>query len=86
MALLTETNYTNLRHFLHDNAYDDLQGENPCLTKQQLRDGIQAIEDWWESEKANLKAEIDSAVGQTISNLLAKQMYKWWLNYKYGVE
>lgn len=86
MATLTESNYTSSRHFLHDNAYDNLQTEDPILTKQQLRDGIQAIEDWWEDNKIDLKSDIDTAVGQTISNPLAKQMYKWWLKYKYGVE
>lgn len=89
MAVLTDTQCAKFRQGLHE-VLDLLQAENPHLTKGELKAGFQAIEDWWENNRANLKDDIDTAMGRTpatkISNALAKRMGKIWLQYKWGIE
>lgn len=83
--IITDVLSTKFRHKLHE-SLDLLQAESPPLTKAQIKLGVQAIEDFWENNRAVLKSNIDTAVGQTISNALAKKMGKWWLQYKWEIE
>jgi hypothetical protein len=89
MAVLDDARCAKFRQGLHDRL-DLLQAENPTLTKAELKAGFQAIEDFWENNRIALKADIDTAMGRTpatkISNALAKQMGKIWLQWKWGVE
>ena len=85
MAILTDVQCTAFRHKLH-NDLDLLLAESPHLTKIQLKAAAQAVEDWYESERVNVKAAIDTAVGQSISNALAKKIGKFWMQYKWGIE
>lgn len=85
MAILTDYRCTKFRQKLHNDL--DLQlAESPHLTKIQLKAGMQAIEDFWENNRATLKTDIDTAIGQNISNALAKKMGKYWLQWKWGIE
>lgn len=86
MTVLTDVQCTKFRHKLHDEALELQQAELPHLTKAELKAGFQAIEDFWETNRATLKSDIDTAVGQNISIALAKKMGKFWLQYKWGVE
>lgn len=86
MATLTDAQCTAFRHKLHTEALDLQLAEMPHLTKAQLKVGFQAIEDFWEANRATLKFGIDTAVGQNISNALAKKMVKFWLQWKWRFE
>jgi hypothetical protein len=86
MATISEVTATKYRHHLHAEAFDLTAAETPHLTKAQLKAAAQAVEDWYESERATVKAAIDTAVGQTISNALAKKIGKFWMQYKWETE
>lgn len=86
MATLTDAQCTAFRHKLHVDGLDLMQVESPHLTKPQLKTAFQAVEDFWEANRIALKSQIDTAVGQSISNALAKKIGKYWLQYKWGGE
>lgn len=86
MAILTDTECTYFRHDLHREALDLQQAESPHLTKAQLKAGFQAIEDFWEANRATLKSSMVAAIGQNISNALARKMGKFWLRHKWRIE
>ena len=86
MATLTDAQATKLRHFLHAEHFNLMEGESPPLTKAQYKAALQACEDFWENNRLSLKADIDTAVGVTISNQLAKKIGKYWLQLKWGFE
>lgn len=85
MATLTDAQCTWYRQMLHKSK-GLLKAESPVLTHAQIKAAFQAIEDFWENNRTTLKSDIDTAVGQTISNALAKKMGKWWLKSKWGGE
>ncbi|MHA2063733.1 MAG: hypothetical protein ACXABY_05040 [Candidatus Thorarchaeota archaeon] len=86
MAILTDQQCTAIRQLLHEDGLDLLEAESPHLTKPQIKDALQAIEDWYESERINVKADIVTAIGRPISNALAKKLGKFWMRMKWGLE
>ena len=86
MAILTDIQCTTFRHFLHADGLDLLQAESPHLTKDELKAGFQAIEDFWESNRAALRNAVVTAIGQNISDALLKKMGKFWLQWKWRNE
>ena len=47
---------------------------------------FQAIEDWFEGERATVKAAIVAAAGRPVSNAAAKKYGKAWMRWKWGLE
>lgn len=86
MAILSDTVLATMRQKLHGDGLALLQAESPPLSKAEIKAAVQAIEDYWETNRANIKANIDAAVGRTISVALAKKLGKYWLQYKWGLE
>ena len=86
MATITDVEAAKLRQKLHREHIDLMLAESPPLTKVQYTAAIQAIEDWYESERITVKGLIDTAVGTTISNSLAKKIGKFWMKTKWGNE
>jgi len=86
MATITDAQSALLRQFLHAECFNLMEAESPYLTKAQYKAALQAIDDWWEANRINLKASMDSAIGQTISNSLAKKIGKYWMREKWGLE
>ena len=86
MSTLTDYRCAKFRQQLHNNDLDLLFAESPVLTKAELKAAFQAIEDFWEDNRVSLKSDIDSAIGRSISNTLAKKLGKYWLQWKWGVE
>jgi hypothetical protein len=52
------------------------------LSKFQVRDAFQALDDFWETNRLTLKSNMETAIGASISNQLAKKLGKAWLAYK----
>jgi hypothetical protein len=86
MATITDAQCTAVRQQLHEFHLDLLKGENPYLTKSQVKAALQAIEDWYDGQRLSVKADIDTAVGQTVGNNLAKKLGKFWMKIKWGLE
>lgn len=86
MATISDEQSGKCRHFLHASHYSLMEAESPYLSKAQYKAALQAIEDFWEAQRTTLKGLIDTAVGATISNELAKKIGKFWLNEKWGIE
>lgn len=84
MAILTDYQATKFRQLLHEDL--DLLIADNCSDKTELKAAFQAVEDFWEDNRAALKSKIDIAMGRTISNALAKKIGKYWLKYKWGLE
>ena len=52
-------------------ARDELASAS--LSKQQWKDILQAIEDWYTADRLTVKGDMDTAAGVTLSNPLAKE-------------
>jgi hypothetical protein len=85
MAVLDNSDYNTLR----DRLYSAGQGKTelkalvslPNETK--LRAGFQAIEDFWTDNQLTLKAALDTALGFTTTNALAKKFLLAWLIWRF---
>ena len=86
MATITDYEAAKFRQGLHNEALALLHAESPVLTKAQLKAAFQACENFWEDNRLTLKGQIDTAIGETISNELAKKIGKLWLKWKWGLE
>ena len=47
---------------------------------------LQGLENWFESERANIKTAMQTEAGISISNTLAEKLGKVWLQWKFGGE
>ena len=54
--------------------------------KFQTKALFQGLEDWFESERLNIKAVMEAEAGISISNTLAKKIGRAWMAWKWGGE
>jgi hypothetical protein len=82
---LTDTEYGELRNATWRDAVTKAQLKAlPALPNRVTLTAIfQAIDDFWEANRATLKADMDAAAGATIPNPLAKALGKIWLLWKF---
>ena len=86
MATITQAWCIKLRHRLHRYHMDLLLAPSPPLTKTQLLAALQSLEDNFEAAKVSWKADMETAMGQSISNNLAKKIAKFWMENKWERE
>ncbi len=86
MATITNVQCAKWRQKLHREALTLMQAEIIPLTKIEYKAAFQAIEDFWEDNRAGLKGNINTAVGRNISNALARKIGKQWMRSKWGGE
>jgi hypothetical protein len=86
MGTITDAQSAKMRQFLHQGHFDLMEGELPPLTKVDYKAVYQAVETFWENNRLVLKAAMDTAAGQTISNELAKKIGKYWMQKKWRDE
>jgi hypothetical protein len=86
MGIITDALSAKMRQFLHREHFDLMANESPVLTKAQYKAAYQAVETFWENNRLALKAAMNTAVGQTISDSLAKKIGKYWMREKWGIE
>mgnify|MGYP001605685944 FL=1 len=56
-------------------------------TKPQINAAVQAVENWFEANRAGLSGVIDTATAPLVlSGAQKKAIVAYWLNYKFGVE
>ena len=51
------------------------------LSKGELSNAIDAIDDYWEANKLSIKQAMDAAVGKTLTVATAKAVWKAWLTW-----
>lgn len=83
MSLLTPEELVELRR--------NMAAGQPIVTwiKSQINVALQAIEDWFEANKANLGAAIETAAPGTFNVIQKKRLVAFWLRQKFrreGVE
>ena len=85
MAALTATDYSAIRDELYrfGNGKDELKALPGLPNEAQLKAAFQALEDFWTSNAAALKTSMQTAIGQTITNALAKKISRAWLQNKF---
>jgi len=84
MATIEWSDYSDMRNALYHKGAgkEEMKAMTDLPSKSQLKAVFQAIEDWWESEQATLKAAIDNAYGQTTTVALARKIMKAWVAWK----
>ena len=82
MAVLTNVDFTAYKHALRSDpsAKAEMQALSP--SKAAWKAALQVLEDGYTSRRVAIKAEIDAAMGVTISNTLAIKLEKVWMQNK----
>ncbi len=83
---LTNAEYGELRNasWRDATAKAQLKALATLPDKPTLKAVFAALDDFWEANRATLKAEMDAAAGSTLPNPLAKALGKIWLHWKFG--
>lgn len=87
MAILGASEYHDLRSALYRSGFgkEELKALPNLPSEPQLLAAFQAIETFWENNRATLKANIDSALGIPTTNALARKIGRAWLDYKFRI-
>jgi len=78
MAILTTDQLVQLRQMAAAEA------ATVTWTKPQVNAALQAIEDWWEANRASLGTAIEAAAPGKFTVAQKKALGKYWLWQKYG--
>ena len=79
MSVLTNADFTTYKRALRNDADAKEEMVDLSPSKADWKATLQALEDGYESRRAAIKAEMDAAMGATISNVLAKKLEKVWM-------
>ncbi len=81
MAVLTPAQLAEMRRSLEKD--DTLGAVN--FTKVEANQALQAIEDWWEANRANLNTAINTATSPFVFTVAQKKLIgRYWLWHKFG--
>ena len=85
MAVLTNEDFTRIKHMLRSDPAAVSQMTAAALSKQAWKDTLQALEDWWQAtgQQTAIKTAMDAAAGVTLTNQLAKKLGKVWMQNKF---
>ena len=86
MATIDAQAYETLRASLYraGEGKEELKARANLPNEAQLKAAFQACEDFWETNKATLKTNIDTALGVTTTNTEAKKIALAWLRWRVG--
>lgn len=81
MSILTPTEIRDMWRdvFSPSGGQQHFKGANPAIDSAGVAAVFQAIEDFWETNKVALKADMDTAAGHTLTADQAKVMGRAWL-------
>ncbi len=79
MPVLTNAEFTAYKHALRDDAAAKAEMRALAPSKAAWKATLQALEDGYESRRAAIKVEMDTAMGTTLTNGLAKKLEKVWM-------
>ena len=86
MAVLTNDDFAAIRRNARRDEVAKRAYLDSGLSKAQWKGLMQGLDDWFESERLNMKAAMVAGAGVPLTNALAKKMGKIWLQWKYGGE
>lgn len=86
MAVLNTDDYQKLREHLYQwgTGKEELKALSNLPNKSQMLAAFQAIEDFWTTNAATLKTNMEVALGRPISVALARKIGLAWLTWKVG--
>ena len=82
MPALTDEDYVFYKQALKADLGARAEMKALAPTKQAWKDSLQALEDGYEARRVAIKAEMDTALGQTMTNALAQKLEKVWMQKK----
>lgn len=85
MATLTNADFTAYKRALYRNPAWRQEVHDADLSKQSWKDTFQALEDGYTTRRVDIKGEMDTASGITLTNALAKAMEDVWMKNKAGL-
>ncbi len=87
MAILTDADVADLYRQLYrkGEGKEEIKADG-LLSPTVIKAVFQAIEDWYEGERATVKAAIVAAAGRPMSNAAAKKFGRVWMRRKWRQE
>lgn len=84
MSTIEWSDYSDLRNSLYKSGdgKEEMKALPSLPSKDQLKNVFQTVEDKWEEMLTKLKADVDSAYGQTIPVALFNKIIKVWIRKK----
>jgi hypothetical protein len=84
MATLTDQEYGELRRLIYRAGHgkEELKALANLPDSPTFKAILEAVETFWEDNRAALKADMDTAAGFTLTAPLAKKIGKAWLGHK----
>ena len=82
MAALTNADFTAYKRALRVDPDAKAEMRSLAPSKSAWKAALQALEDGYNSRRAAIKAEMDTAIGATMTNTLAKKLEKVWMAQK----
>ena len=79
MVALTNDDFTAYKHALRKDPAAKAEMVALAPSKADWKATLQALEDGYETRRAAIKAEMDTALGSTLTNALAKKLEKVWM-------
>ncbi len=86
MAVFTDADFAAMRRMFLNDPASKQEYLNSGLNKQEWKDAMQGLEDWFEGSRTAQKSAIDTAVGQTLANPLAKKIGRVYYQWKWNGE
>ncbi len=86
MAMLTDSDYAELRIMMRTDPQSKQLYINSGLRKSEWKGFMQGAEDWFEANRASMKTAADTEAGVVLGNPLAKKCIRAWLQWKFGGE
>lgn len=84
MATLINTDYGRLRDLLYRAGFgkEELKALASLPNESQILAGFQVFEDFWTNNAAQVKSNLEAALGRSITNTLARKFGRAWLEWK----
>jgi hypothetical protein len=84
MAVLTDTDYGEIRRSVYTagQGKEELKALASVPNQMLLKAAFQVLEDFWSNNAATVKADMETALGFSISGALAKKIGLAWLIWK----
>jgi hypothetical protein len=84
MAALTNEDYGQMRRSVYRTGQgkEELKALAGLPSESELRAAFQVIENFWTNNAAQVKSDVEAALGRSITNALARKIHLAWLIWK----
>jgi hypothetical protein len=86
MAVINNDDYGQMRRSVYraGQGKEELKALAGLPNKTELRAAFQVFENFWTNNAAQLKSDLETALGRSITNALARKIGRAWLEWKLG--